>query len=196
MENTLNLLVQWAGPALCLILFLLAFAGSGNREMNETLHSLKGEPDAYVLRYSKSGIAVALLIAVIGIAAEYAIGMIGTRTETAEVTFIYGLMAAQIVLALIVFLLCRSQLRRARGCAVAVSGDYINVFQAGGKNFTTSFPEIRTVKKEKDGARLVIRTEDRHKFAVDSRMSSFDRFAQQAERDVALPNLTKKRQSG
>lgn len=197
MENVLLFLIQWAGCILSVVLALVILITTLTAKAPGSEINFIKDEENYIISSGKQGFFIGLLIMLIGALANVALGWFGTGLEAPAR---YGILAAELVISVcmaVIFLFkAHNSLRR----CVIVNGDTIKVWPAFGKPWKTSFAEIRTVKKNggqtaetADG--IVVHTNDRKKFELTRHMSNYPFFAIRVDRDVALPNLTKKRRS-
>lgn len=197
-QQIFSFLVQWAGIILTLVLgviVLISANGSGITKMEKAL-SDDDIPGHYMVKNSMSSLFIGLILLAVSCILCYVIGYLGlgSRGEGRQVLALVAELVISVAVSVAFMFLARKSLVE----RVLVNENEIIIHQMFGKPQNTSFDQIRTVKKkgaEKavDSESLTLRPNGSRRFTVKKSMKNFNRFASQVDRDVKLPDLTKKR---
>ena len=196
MEEILNLLTQWGGITLTLIVavLMLIMAMSGGIKKEE--RQIKSEEGHYVLRYPASNLGKACLFLVIALVLDYGLGWYGSgKSDTVKAL----ILVLEFLIGIVMAFLAGYHFRKYFRFRIVIDDQKITVYPVFGDSFETSFSNIRSVKRVTKGDKasqesdsMILRTKDGKKIKADRQMSSYRLLEMQTKADVSLPNLTKK----
>jgi len=197
MDAILPILIRWSGVFMSVLLLLISCISTATAGVTryEKKMSKDDDPEHYIMRNALSGVFIGFSILLLGCVVEIFIGWLALKGDQQRQLIT---IAAEILIGLVTGLIYFFMQRKALCERVFVEGDKIRYQGSFGKPEITSFDQIRTVKKEgADDAvhakSLTIRPEEGGRFKVSNTMSNYIKFAEKIDRDVKLPDLTKKR---
>lgn len=198
METVFTFLVQWAGVILGVILGLIVIFSTSADGLTKMEKELANDDDEshYLVNNSMGSFWAGFLILVAGCGVSYVIGYLGIGTNTDRKEIIA--LAVELIIAVLTTIIFLFLARKSLVERVLVNGNEIIIHQRFGKPQNTSFDKIRTVKKSGGDTAMAsdsitLRPNGSRRFTVKKSMKNFNKFATQVERDVPLPDLTKKR---
>lgn len=197
MDNILPFLIKWSGVILSVLILLISIISTATAGVTryEKQMSKDKDPSHYIMRNPLSGLFIGFSILLLGCVIEIFIGWLALKGDSQrQIIAIAVELVCAFVTGLIFFLMQRKALCE----RVFVEGNTIRYQGSFGKPEITAFDQIRTVKKENaedamHAKSLTIRPNNGGRFKVRNTMSNYMKFAEQIERDVKLPDLTKKR---
>ncbi|MGN0363599.1 MAG: hypothetical protein ACI4ET_12245 [Bilifractor sp.] len=197
MDALLPFLIRWSGVFVSVLLLLISIISTATAGVTryEKKMSKDDDPEHYIMRNAMSGVFIGFSILLLGCVVEIFIGWLALKGDQQRQLIT---IAAEILIALITGLIYFFMQRKALCERVFVEGNRIRYQASFGKPEITAFDEIRTVKKEgSDDAvhakSLTIRPNEGSRFKVRNTMSNYVKFAEKIDRDVKLPDLTKKK---
>ena len=197
MEAILPILIKWSGVFVSVLLLLISIISTATAGVTryEKKMAKDKDPSHYIMRNAMSGVFIGFSILLLGCVIEIFIGWLALKSDPQRQIIA---IAAEILVALITGLIFFFMQRKALCERVFVEGNTIRYQASFGKPEITAFDQIRTVKKENSddaihAKSLTIRPNAGGRFKVKNTMTNYMKFAEQIERDVKLPDLTKKR---
>ena len=195
MNEFLEIMQNWGGIVLLLVLAVIgivcSLAGSSSAEERR----LNGkDEDHYVIRLPIGRISRPLGILIAGFVLEF-LSFLLEKYYLADSPWI--MLAIRLGVAAVFGIWFWRQLAKVLRERVFVNGERIIYTPAVGAPIETTFKQIRTVAnklagKDRGVIGKKIRTKEGNRFEVINTMSGYDRFCEQLEEKVELPDLTKK----
>lgn len=197
MNSIFEFFLQWIGVILCMIFLIIFSLSSHSASTTKEEKTLENDdnPENYLVKNSGTGIIRDVILMLIAAAGCFLIGYLASNVDTDTIQYV--IFFVEIGISIVCGVIYYIRTHKVLVQRVMVTGNDIRVYPAFGKQYKTSFSEIRTVKKNggqtaAESTSLVIRPNGGKRFTVTHSMRNYDKFARKIDSDVTLPDLTKK----